>query len=90
MHEMQTIVTDDRGICLSVCHAWSFDAAFVKSLWPFVSSNTVFCMLQNQTTLAVLAVSLALLETQTCRDFCHLDIKPSYSSYFNTIKSFVQ
>jgi len=21
MHEMQTIVTDDRGVCLSACHA---------------------------------------------------------------------
>jgi len=44
MHEMQTIVTDVRGVCLSVClscgctlHAMStgsFGAAFVKSLWP--------------------------------------------------------
>jgi len=41
---MQTIVTDDPGICLSacqsvclsVCHAGSFGAAFAKLLWPFV------------------------------------------------------
>jgi len=44
MHEMQTIVTYDHGVCQSVCHAallgftvWgSFDAAFAESLWPFV------------------------------------------------------
>jgi len=45
MHEMQTIVTDVRGVCLSVCHAAqstrftvleSFDAAFARSLWPLV------------------------------------------------------
>jgi len=47
MHEMQTIVTDVRGICpvsQSVCHAaqlgftvqGSFGAAFAKSLWSFV------------------------------------------------------
>jgi len=38
MHEMQTIVTDLRGVCpsvcQSVCHAMSFDAAFAKLLWP--------------------------------------------------------
>jgi len=40
MHEMQTIVTGVRGVCLymsmSVCHAGSFGAAFAKSLWPLV------------------------------------------------------
>jgi len=51
MHEMQTIVTDDRGVCLSVglsvmqlnltahaVSAGSFGAAFTKSLWPLVCS----------------------------------------------------
>jgi len=36
MYEMQTIVTDVRGVCQSihqsVCHVGSFGAAFVKSL----------------------------------------------------------
>jgi len=44
MHEMQAIVTDVRGVCLSVCHAaqlgftvrGSFSEAFVKSVWPLV------------------------------------------------------
>jgi len=49
MHEMQTIVTSDRSVCLSVClsvtqlnlaahamHVGSFEAAFAKLLWPFV------------------------------------------------------
>jgi len=49
MHEMQTIVTDMCGVCLSdslsVCHVGaqlgftvrgSFDADFANSLWPFV------------------------------------------------------
>jgi len=49
MNEMQTIVIDDRGLCLSislsvtwlnlVAHAvcmGSFGAAFAKSLWPLV------------------------------------------------------
>jgi len=49
MHEMQTIVTDVRGVCLSVCLyvtrlnsvaravcVGSFDAAFAKLLWPLV------------------------------------------------------
>jgi len=42
MHKMQTIVTDVRGVCLSVCHATravcagSFVAAFAKLLWPLV------------------------------------------------------
>jgi len=45
MHEMQTIVTDVHGVCLSVCHmgaqlgftVWgSFGAAYAKSLWPDV------------------------------------------------------
>jgi len=44
MHDKQTIVTDVRGVCLSVCHAaqlgftvWgSFCAAFAKSLWLLV------------------------------------------------------
>jgi len=41
MHEMQTIVTDVRGDCLSVCHVAQLcvviRAAFAKSLWPLVS-----------------------------------------------------
>jgi len=49
MHEMQTIVTDVRGVCLSVClsvcHAAqlsftvreSIGAAFAKLLWPLVN-----------------------------------------------------
>jgi len=47
MHEMQTIVTDVRGVCLSACLSrqlnqlsftaqGSFDAAFAKLLWPLV------------------------------------------------------
>jgi len=47
MHEMQTIVTDVSGVCPSVCLtrgysaaravcAGLFDAAFTKTLWPFV------------------------------------------------------
>jgi len=51
MHEMQTIVTDDRGVCLPVCLSHgstrllfagvgSFDAAFAKSLWPLVVQVT--------------------------------------------------
>jgi len=41
IHEMQTIVTDVRGVCLSrgLCQqcVWgSFGAAFAKSLWPLV------------------------------------------------------
>jgi len=52
MHEMQTIVTDDRGVCPSVCHAaqlgftvrGSFGAAFVKSLWPLVCYCSVFSL----------------------------------------------
>jgi len=43
MHELQTIVTDDCGVCLSVCLSrgstrlhcvGSFGAAFAKSLVP--------------------------------------------------------
>jgi len=41
MHDMQTIVADVHGACLSacpsVCHAGllgAVDAAFAKSLWP--------------------------------------------------------
>jgi len=39
---MQTVDTDVRGVCLSVCHtaravrAGSSDAAFVKLLWHLV------------------------------------------------------
>jgi len=49
MHEMQTIVTDDCGVCLSVMRlnlatravcAGSFGAAFVKSLWPLILMST--------------------------------------------------
>jgi len=45
MHEMQTVVTDVRGVCLSVTRlnsaahtvcAGSFGAAFAKLLWPLV------------------------------------------------------
>jgi len=40
MHEMQTIVTDDRVVCPPVCqsvyHAGSFSATFAKLLWPLV------------------------------------------------------
>jgi len=44
MHEMQTIVTNVRAVCLSVrpsvrqsvCHVGSFGAAFAKILWPLV------------------------------------------------------
>jgi len=45
MHEMQTIVIDDRGVCLSACllqsSTWlhcagSFGAASAKSLRPLV------------------------------------------------------
>jgi len=40
MHEMQTIVTDVRGVCPQVCqhvcHAGSFGAVFAKSLWPLL------------------------------------------------------
>jgi len=44
MHEIQTIVTDVRGVCQSVCHATqlgftvrgSSGAAFAKLLWPLV------------------------------------------------------
>jgi len=45
LHKMQTIVTYDCGVCLSVClsrvstrlHLWGlFGAAFTKSLWPLV------------------------------------------------------
>jgi len=32
MHKMQTIVTDDRG----VCHMGLFSVAFAQSLWPLV------------------------------------------------------
>jgi len=52
MHEMQTIVTDVRGVYLSVCPSvslsvtrltvrGSFSAAFAKSLWPLVSAVVV-------------------------------------------------
>jgi len=45
MHEMQTIVTDVCGVCLSVCqsvslsvcHAGSFGAAFAKLFWSLVA-----------------------------------------------------
>jgi len=36
MHEMQTIVADECGVCPSDCHVRSFGAAFAKSLWLFV------------------------------------------------------
>jgi len=48
MAEMQTIVIDVRGVRLSGIHrmtparlhyAWSFGAAFAKSLWPLVNVN---------------------------------------------------
>jgi len=56
MHEMQTIVTDVRGVCLSVrpsiCHGakfggecsvcGSFGAAFAKLLWPLVCFHVSF------------------------------------------------
>jgi len=58
MHEMLTIVTDVRGVCLSVCLsrglnrrkpravcAGSFCAAFAKCLWPFVLSVIQGCWL---------------------------------------------
>jgi len=32
MHEMQTIVTDDRGVCLSICHAAQLGYAVQKQL----------------------------------------------------------
>jgi len=48
MHEMQTIVTDVRGVCLSVCPSGSstacvccIRAAFAKLLWPLVGFPTV-------------------------------------------------
>jgi len=52
MHEMQTIVTDVRSVCLSVSMSQllnylaftvrgSFDAAFVKLLCPLVIAATV-------------------------------------------------
>jgi len=40
MHNLQTIVIDVRGVCLSVCLSRGFTvrgslgAAFVKSFWP--------------------------------------------------------
>jgi len=49
MHEMQTIVTDLRGVRLSVCHAAHlgfterglFGAAFAQSLWPLVICSCI-------------------------------------------------
>jgi len=39
MHEMQTIVTDVRSVCQSVCRVGSFgSAALAKSLWSLVAS----------------------------------------------------
>jgi len=60
MREMQTIVTDDRGVCLSVClsvcHAAqlsftvrvSFGAAFAKSLWPLVFQEATLLYSENE------------------------------------------
>jgi len=53
MHEMQTIVTDDCGVCLSVslsdCHVaqlcGAFDAAFAKSLWALVIMMIAVCVI---------------------------------------------
>jgi len=52
MHEMQTIVTDECGVCLSVCHAaqlgdvcsvcGALAAAFAKLLWPLVAHSRSF------------------------------------------------
>jgi len=36
MHEMQTIVTDVRGVCLSVCHAAQLGFAVQKWLNRFI------------------------------------------------------
>jgi len=43
MHEMQTIVTNDHGVCLSrgCTVRESFDAASAKSLWPPVVAGVV-------------------------------------------------
>jgi len=47
VHEMQTIVTDYPGVCLSVSLSvmllhcvGSFSAAFAKALWPLVHHLT--------------------------------------------------
>jgi len=41
MHEMQTIVTDDRGVCQSIMQ---LNSAFAKSLWPLVHSLNAVVM----------------------------------------------
>jgi len=60
MHEMQTIVTDVRGVCpyvslsvtrlnsaeSAVCEG-SFCTAFAKSLWPLVRIVTVYMISIN-------------------------------------------
>jgi len=51
MHKMQTVVTDDRGVCLSrsssrgACSVWgSFGAAFAELLWPLVYKSSICCL----------------------------------------------
>jgi len=61
MHEMQTIVTDVRGVCLSVCLSrgssrrrvqcvrGSFGAAFAKLLWPLVKIKNTMSITDTRT-----------------------------------------
>jgi len=80
MHEMQTIVTDVRGVCLSdrpfVCHAaqggftmrGSFGAAYAKSLWPVVFALSHFispCKIVHQSSEMIFLYQVTFIE------FCH-------------------
>jgi len=61
MHEMQTVVTDDCGVCpyvywsvtqLNVAvHAvcvWSFGVTYVKLLWPLIITRCECCVYSNE------------------------------------------
>jgi len=70
MHEMQTIVTNVHGVCLSVSHVaqlgfsvrGSFGAAFAKSLWPPVPHQKHLFLNYTTVTNFVLTVFAAITD----------------------------
>jgi len=81
MHEMQTIVTNECGVCLSVCPSireldaaqlgsqrmqGSFGAAFAKQLWPLIRlANDVLLENQNATQQRTENTAQNLVKTKT-------------------------
>jgi len=93
MHEMQTIVSDVRGVCLSRGFTsvgftvWgSFGAAVVKSLWPSVTIQLVlyFCLLRSKRKDRESGVSRGI-DFQNVSNIVSFDFPPDVNSYIHRV-----